>query len=308
LKKRGNFEIEVYTINRKWGFLVELKEKFIKKFKEEFDEFWETGKISSVSKLNQFILSDLQKFRNDLPPSPFYGNINSEIVFVNYNSGIPLRTIESKEDLVSKGIKSFDDYFNAFLNFGNTITKADSFDSYKQLAYLIPFDGVLRDFGFEKYSNYLDTYKSVANLQRFFANICQFELIRYGSQQFNSSLLKKFSEDIKSQMLNDLLEEIFMAKRKIVFFNGQFFYTLLSEKRENVNYLSEIKIVDKLARKDGGLAEPGHYSVCEINYQGKFVKGIINHTFPAAGFTSNLMEQYSREILNKERDWIDLLN
>lgn len=274
-------------------------ESFLLHFKDDFEEYFNFGKISRAFELNQLISENPKsKVRYDMPPNPFYGNLLAETVVVNLNPGIEEDKVETAIDLKGKGINDFKDYYNYLINFGEIRYKdgssIDNFDT-KQVAFLLPYDEKTTAIGFDFYKDTKTTITTLSNLRKLLSNRCQLELIPYGSTVFDK---KQFKHDMLQAYFRKIIDVITCVERKIIFFNGVIFRELLKRFKYEFQIDMSPKYVTKLIKKDGSITKNNYsYSHGTLKYNKQTVKFIIADTFSQQGLNGDLMRNYGEFVI-----------
>lgn len=263
-------------------------ESFINRFKEDFDQYWNYGKIERAYK------NDPRKIvRCDMPPNPFSGNLFAETVMVNLNAGIPSGEIESPKNLSEKGINCFEEYYDYLFNFGERryIDEAsvDAFDM-KQVAFLLNYDQKTNHLGFDYVGDTNQICAHLVNLRKLLSNRCQLELIPYGSARFDT---RDFNNEHTLNYFKDLLRVICSVEREVLFFNGAIFRQLFGMYNSDIQVSLTPKIGAHLLKKDGTITKRKYYySNGILTYENKKTRIIICDSFAQQGLNGDLMKQY----------------
>lgn len=279
----------------------EILGNYIHQFKEDFEQYWNYGKIERAYELNKTVSNDPKKIvRYDMPPHPFYGNLFAETVMVNLNAGIPSDKVETPKELSEKGIKKFEDYYNYLFNFGEIRyfdgASVDGFDA-KQIAFLLSYDQKSRQLGFDYLEDTNKTSSYIPNLRKLLSNRCQLELIPYGSTRFDT---KDFKNEQTLSYLKKLIGVICSIERKIAFFNGSIFRYLLKMCRNDFQVEISPKIGEYLVKKDGTVTKNKYYySYGTLMYYNRKIPFVISDSFAQQGLNGDLMRQYG-ELVTRE--------
>ncbi|MGP3610536.1 hypothetical protein [Anoxybacillus sp. PDR2] len=274
-------------------------QEFINRFKKDFEQYWNFGKIERAYKLNRLISNDPKKIvRYDMPPYPFFGNLYAETVMVNLNAGIPNHKKETPKNLKEKGVNNFDDFYNYLFNFGEIRyydgATVDAFDA-KQIAYLLDFDKKTKLLGFEDRKEINKTCSYIPNLRRLLANRCQLELIPYGSTNFET---KYFRNEEILVYFRELVDVICSVKRRIIFFNGSIFRFLLKRCENEYNVIISPRFGSYLIKKDGTMTRRQYYySYGKLTWNNQEIFFVIGDSFSQQGLNGDLMRRYGELVI-----------
>jgi hypothetical protein len=274
-------------------------QEFINRFKKDFEQFWNNGKIERASELNVLVSHNLKKIvRFDMPPHPFYGNLFAKTVMVNLNAGIPSELKETPKDLKEKGINNFEDFYHYLFNFGEIRYKegsnVDSFDV-KQVAFLLAYDEHTNLLGFEDRNDVIKTCSYLPNLRRLLSNRCQLELIPYGSTRFDK---KDFRNELTLEYFRELIKIICSVEREIIFFNGSIFRFLLKKCKSEFDIRMSTRMGSRLTKKDGTITKGSYYySTGNLTFINQKIPFVVADTFTQQGLNGDLMRLYGELVI-----------
>jgi hypothetical protein len=247
---------------------------------KEYKAYVKSGYCKIADKINQAIGEEYFDTAN---PHFFTGNPQADIVTIMLN---PKR--DNKEFKQQSDFDNFDDYWNHYRYFGkNRYGNVNRMKKEKNSRFDLNQRLFLRNLGVIDFVDEKNNADILRNLEKAIDNKLQWELVPYGSPNFD---FRKIGIFHLKQFLDKTIEIISMHERKRVFFCGAVFRDLAWF--ENVEFVKNHKF--KLI-KNNGRETRDFYEMITINIhaKNKVIKAVVLPQYARQG---GPLEAYAKKI------------